>query len=224
MIFDENWEKNIYLKGKQINRFPFDWVVSITNRNFIQVENLLDMKVLELGCGTGNNLKFFLQFGFGRVYGIDGSPTAINLAQNFNSGFEDRLILKTDDFASISIEDASLDFILDRGSITHNSFSSCRKILSEVLRILKPGGIFASMMFSNSHSALEKGSQISHSFYKAFRSETPNNEGLNTCFLSKDDVLELLKQMKIISLIHKTNEELVGEKSSSAVWNIVARK
>ena len=31
-MFDLGWEKLIYQKNKQINKYPFDWVVSSTNK------------------------------------------------------------------------------------------------------------------------------------------------------------------------------------------------
>ena len=38
------------------------------------------LKILEVGCGTGANLSFFIEEGF-NTYGIDGSKVAIKLAK-----------------------------------------------------------------------------------------------------------------------------------------------
>ena len=32
-MFDKSWENEIYKNKKQINKYPFDWVVSSTNRH-----------------------------------------------------------------------------------------------------------------------------------------------------------------------------------------------
>ena len=58
MSFDKNWEKLVYKKSLQINQYPFDWIVSST---FNRIKGFNKKKVLELGCGTGNNLRFFIE-------------------------------------------------------------------------------------------------------------------------------------------------------------------
>ena len=80
MSFDNQWENQIYKKGKQINSYPFDEVVSDVNRMFRDL-NVSNFKALDLGCGTGNNSKFLLDYGFGNVIGIDGSKSAIKIAE-----------------------------------------------------------------------------------------------------------------------------------------------
>ena len=40
-------------------------------------------EILDLGCGTGNNLIFLKEYGFKKIHGVEGSKTACNLAKNF---------------------------------------------------------------------------------------------------------------------------------------------
>ncbi len=39
-------------------------------------------RILDLGCGTGRHLLFFLKKGF-EVYGLDGSPNGLKIAKNW---------------------------------------------------------------------------------------------------------------------------------------------
>jgi ubiquinone/menaquinone biosynthesis C-methylase UbiE len=224
MTFDSNWENKIYKEKKQINKFPFDWVVSTVNRLFSSLDPAASLNVLELGCGTGNNLKFFLDFGFENIHGIDGSNSALQRAEEYLGASTNKVKLIASDFGSISEGDDYYDLILDRGSVTHNDFESCRDIFSEVFRVLKPGGYVISAMFSNSHSALHAADSISHSFYRAFHSESDNRNGLNTSFFSIQDVFDLFAPFKIVSCIHNVSEEMIGNPLRSTMWHVVAQK
>ena len=51
-----NWETEIYKKKNKINSYPFDCIVASTNKYF---KSGVNKTVLDLGCGTGNNTKFF---------------------------------------------------------------------------------------------------------------------------------------------------------------------
>lgn len=77
-MFNNNWEKNIYRKKKQINDYPFDWVVSSTKR---YLKNFKKKAVIELGCGTGNNLNLFENLKFKKIVGIEGSKTASKISK-----------------------------------------------------------------------------------------------------------------------------------------------
>ena len=79
MIFDKSWEKLIYKVGKQFNEYPFDWVVASTKNYIKKPEN---KKVLDIGCGTGNHVNFFLDCKFKEIHGFDGSKTATEYAKN----------------------------------------------------------------------------------------------------------------------------------------------
>ena len=64
-MFDKSWENEIYKNKKQINKYPFDWVVSSTNRHIKKKNKLVG---LEIGCGVGNNIPFLLKYGFNKIY------------------------------------------------------------------------------------------------------------------------------------------------------------
>ena len=70
MTFDKNWETKIYKQGKQINQYPYDLVVSFVNRYF--KKNILKKQKSFRPWMTGNNLKFLCEFGFNKIYGIEG--------------------------------------------------------------------------------------------------------------------------------------------------------
>ncbi len=82
MSFDKKWESQIYKKKRQINKYPFHNLVAAINRLY-KNKKINNLNVLDLGCGTGNNLKFLIDFGFEKVTGVDGSRSAILIAKKF---------------------------------------------------------------------------------------------------------------------------------------------
>jgi ubiquinone/menaquinone biosynthesis C-methylase UbiE len=51
--------------------------------------------------------------------------------------------------------DETMDFVLDRGSITHNTRPVIEATIDEVRRVLKPGGAFFSQMFTTDHKDMK---------------------------------------------------------------------
>ncbi len=74
------WEKKIYGQGQHLNRYPFENVVTFICRNYPRDKERKEINVLEVGCGSGNNLWFAAREGFS-VTGIDDSKSAINYAK-----------------------------------------------------------------------------------------------------------------------------------------------
>ena len=224
MVFDKNWEDFIYSKEKQVNHFPHDWVVATVNRIFAEKPDRSDLRVLELGCGSGANLRFLAEFGFSKVDGIDGAQSALRLAEKNIPPNDKAISLFNADFTSIPAKDKYYSLVLDRGSITHNDFESCKKVMAESYRVLKPGGIMLTSLFSNSHSAIYNAEPISRLFYRAFKDETLTEQGLNTCFFGIKEVLEVFEPFEIISCIHDVRTEMFAKPATVAMWYLIGCK
>ena len=176
-MFDKAWEKNIYTKNKQINKYPYDWVVSSVNK-FCKTKKTC----LDLGCGTGNNLIFLKEYGFKKIHGVEGSKTACNLAKNFTKK-DKNIIIYNKDFLNFDYNKECYDLVLDRGSITHNATNDIKKVLNKIFNTLKPQGIFLSVMFNNIGSFKTKKINQRH-FAKIIKS----NKGLITNFFTRKDI------------------------------------
>lgn len=88
-------------------------------------------RILDLGCGSGRDLRYFAQHGF-RVIGIDYSPRLVELARVYS---KQPVVLG--DFASLPFKDNSFDAVWSIGSLLHVPRSSVSSVLSEVHRVLK---------------------------------------------------------------------------------------
>jgi SAM-dependent methyltransferase len=139
MSFDQKWEE-IYAENRNNAKYPYDLVISIIKRMYPGHVNRL--KILDLGCGSGNHMDFLWEQGFS-VYGIDGSKTAIRLL----SKKEPNVICG--DFLDMPYEPEFFDVILDHHSIYANSLEDIVKIIANCHKILKSKGKIISFMYSS---------------------------------------------------------------------------
>lgn len=212
--FDYKWEQKVYKKKLQINRYPFDKVVSLTNEFFNKkkIKNKNEF-ALELGCGTGNNLNFLREFGFRKVFGIEGSKTAVAIAKKFI--YKSNIKIYNHDFIKIPFKDNFFKLCLDRGSITHNKKENIIKILGETNRCLKKNGFFFSFIFS-------KADQLYKDKIKA-KKITKVEQDLQTTFLSLNEVKKIYSIFNIVYLAHEINVNKI-KNSKNAMWIVVGKK
>jgi ubiquinone/menaquinone biosynthesis C-methylase UbiE len=93
-------------------------------------------RVLEIGCGRGVALPTFVQrLRPAELVGLDCDPRALAIAQARTAGVA-RLVEA--DAREMPFEDASFDLVFDFGTFYHSA--GPEKILSEIARVLAPGG------------------------------------------------------------------------------------
>src|SRR2546423_7170998 len=110
------------------------------------------MRLLDAGCGGGRNLNYFLKSGFD-VSGVDQSPEAIahvrvlaaSLAPNLASNN-----FRIEPVESMSFADSHFDVVVS-SAVLHfaRDEEHWRKMVREMWRVLKPGGIFFARLASS---------------------------------------------------------------------------
>lgn len=96
-------------------------------------------KILEAGCGGGRNMDFFVKNNF-QIYGIDQSEAAIlNLRSKYPDLEEKRLQIAM--VEKLPFPDNYFDHIIS-SAVLHfaKSTNHFKEMMSEMLRVLKPGG------------------------------------------------------------------------------------
>ena len=106
--------------------------------------------VLDLGCGTGRDVYVLSKLvgPTGRVIGVDMTPEQLEVAQRYQDeqaarfGFErsnvEFRLGYIEDLAAIGIEDESIDLVVSNCVVNLSPFKEL--VMSEVYRVLKPGG------------------------------------------------------------------------------------
>lgn len=147
MTCDPAWEHLCSTQGW--GKYPSEPVIRWVMRTLGRHPDRSRLRVLDLGCGPGANTWFLAREGFA-VAAMDGSPTAI--AQNREllrqEGLDAELHVG-DITAVLPWPDATFDFVLDNVAIYANPMPAIRRGLAEVARVLKPGGTFLHLSFTD---------------------------------------------------------------------------
>ena len=130
-----NEELDITLdKDDELERYP----IQLYHHLCIQVE-LKDKVIVEVGSGRGGGANFIARYHKPKlITGVDLSPNAVSLCnKSYNL---DNLNFLVGDSAKLPFEDNSVDVILNVES--SHCYPSIPDFISEVCRVLKPGGHF----------------------------------------------------------------------------------
>lgn len=158
-MLKKSWDLN-YKNLKRYNKWPFEFIITYAKR---YIKNAKNKKVLDLGCGGGNNIKFLADEKY-NIYGIDSSKTAVKLTKKqCNKKYRNQIIIG--DFKNLPYKNNFFDLIIDRMSITHNSEKDITLIINEVWRVMKKGSIFIGSFHSNKNPQLKYGLKKKNTYY-----------------------------------------------------------
>jgi SAM-dependent methyltransferase len=171
------WESEIYKNNLHDNIWPYPGVISKITRHFKNLNSPNNFRILELGCGVGNNVIALAQIGFD-VTGVDFSESAINKAKlraQEKNVQVDLFIAAIEDFDA-SVE--SFDVVFDRGAFVCLSSTQIVKSLQKVSRYLKPGGLFLGFdWYGKNQPDIEWGTKTSAGTYDDFSMGRFVNQG-----------------------------------------------
>lgn len=221
--FDTIWN-DIYETG-HVNRYPWDAVVSFVFRNAPKDRARDEIVIMEVGCGGANNLWFCAREGF-QTIGVDASPEALNLARKRFA--EDQLAgeFLEQDFTNLSLEDNSVDLVIDRAALTCTPYSVMCKTINEIHRVLKPGGKFLFIPYGDSHSSAASGHlDTKEKMVKGINRGTLVDVGQIT-FLSVNDIKTLFSKGWTLEQLERAENTdlLTPEFGLHSEYRVIAKK
>ncbi|HEY3703834.1 MAG TPA: class I SAM-dependent methyltransferase [Terracidiphilus sp.] len=175
-----------------------------------------EMRVLEAGCGYGRNLVYLLREGC-EVFAIDADPAGIEHvrrlsaslntglpAQNFQAGTIEQMPFP-DDFADVVICSAVLHFARDDEHF--------RAMLSELWRVLRPGG----MLFCR------LGSRIGMDFERVRDGIFVVGDGSEWFLVDEEMLLDLTDEMDAV-LVDPLKTTIVQDYRCMTTWVLRKRR
>lgn len=165
--YKQHWDKKF--RTRRWGRYPPEDLVRFMGRNFGSRDDRNVIKILEVGCGPGANLWFLHREGYD-VCGIDGSPAAIDIAQERlakeNAGLNAIAPdLRAGDFRELPWGDDSFDCVIDIFAIYANTLPAIRQSVSEVYRVLKPDGLFYTKLWGRECTGYGAGQELEPGTY-----------------------------------------------------------
>lgn len=115
-------------------------MVAVLFKNF--GKDLRGIRILELGCGAGNNLWFAARHG-AEVVGIDGSESAIKFCKERfkKESLPGRFVVQS--FENTSLLTDKYDLIIDRAALTTVNLETVKNVFNNIYFLLKETGFRA---------------------------------------------------------------------------------
>ena len=218
------WD-DIYQSGHE-QRAPWDTVVSFVYRHKPQGANNKDVRILEVGCGTASNLRFFAHEGF-QVVGIDFSPKAIASAQLYFEINNLKGDFSIGSFETLELPDDSVDMAVDRAALTCAGLSGQKKAIKEIHRVLKKGGKFLYTPYADTHSSCLNGQAGEDGIVDNIKVGTLQGVGA-LCFANRSMIEEIFSSdlWNIISMEYETSQDMLQDESEAfhSSWRVIVEK
>jgi len=98
-------------------------------------------KVLEIGCGTGHILTYVSKVKNADAYGIDLSPEAEKVVNQFEEKNGSKVHFMVGDGFAVPYPENSFDVVFSEGVIEHFTVDETRKMVEEHVRVCKKNGL-----------------------------------------------------------------------------------
>lgn len=216
----KNWDK-LYSRRIGHAKYPTEMLIRFINSKF-PYNKRKNCKVLDFGFGTGRHLIYLSEEGFD-TYGIEYSPNGARIAREWLRKKKLNASLVIGSCRDIPFKNEQFDALIDVACIQHNTYGDIKKIISDVYRILKPGGYVFSYL-NNRYDSLFKESARLNGGTRVLSGKTEKVDTPTIIyFMSKKDILRLYSSFSKIN-IEKEEWTYRGLEKKVSHWVVSAQK
>lgn len=176
-----------------------------------------DMKILDAGCGEGRNTIYFLHEGY-QIFGVDYNPIAIQMARIYAQTIQkdyDIYRFQTSMVDNMPFYKGAFDAIIS-SAVLHFAQDTVHfyKMMDEMIKVLKPGGVFFLRMCTGFGGILESGKPLANGQWSL-----PDG---STRFILTEELLEEI--MAKHSLVHLEDPKTVLVHGKRTMGTFVFKK
>ncbi|MEZ7892859.1 MAG: class I SAM-dependent methyltransferase [Candidatus Wallbacteria bacterium] len=219
MSWDPIWEKVFY--EQEWGKYPPECLIRFVARNFYKKDRK-NVKILEVGCGTGANIWYISREGFD-TYGIDASKTAIEKAEKRLKAESLNAHIILGDIEKLPYEDNFFDAVVDNGCLCCNSEEATIKIIKEIKRVLKISGLFFSKTFTEKMYIGKKQNKISELEFDEIDDGPLYNKGFIR-LVDEDSIKKIYGKIFKILSVDKLTQTINNREIIIDDWIIISQK
>jgi SAM-dependent methyltransferase len=150
-------------------------------------------KILELGCGQGQDTLYFLQHGF-EVVACDFSQTALDFAKlRIPEEYRNKVEFKQLDMSTqLPFLTESIDVVYSHLALHYFDSHRTQALFNEIHTVLKPGGIFATLTNTIEDPEVGTAKKVDEEFFES--------GGINKRFFSVDSMGKYASKFELLIL------------------------
>jgi SAM-dependent methyltransferase len=196
-------EKTITSKGWDWSLVSDDFWDKVSDE-FLPVayrwKNLGKRTVLDIGCGRGRHSLFLAELGFD-VTATDISPEGIEQLRREakKRKLESKIKTVVCDMLELPFENKTFDGVLGFHSIFHTDYAGLKTVIAKITDILKKSGQLYITFNSKSNPSFQASDNTVIDEYTVIR-HFGLEEGIPHTFLDYNDVIDLLKDYRILKI------------------------
>ncbi len=221
MTFSPKWD-DAFQAGTHLSTWPWSDLVSYVYRYAKPADGF--RRVLELGCGAGANIPFFLSLGL-NYHSVEGSANAVARVLAEHPNLNGKVV--NEDFTQSISFDGPFDLVVDRAALIHNSTEAMLRTLRMVGDRMRPGGRFIGVdWFSTEHQDFVRGDETDPHTRTNFSAGPFAGIG-QVHFCDREDLEGLFAGagLRLERLEHKRTEVRLPDNGDQfAYWNLVATR
>lgn len=221
MSWDSTWEK--VFQEREWGNYPPEELIRFIAGNFYQAEDRESIRILDAGCGTGASTWYLAREGFS-AYGIDGSRTAITLAEQRLKAEGLKAEFAIGDLVKLPYPDEYFDGVIDIACVECNTLTNIKQIIREIYRVLRFGGKFFSMAVSVGSYGYGEGDRIERNTFTNIKVGPYNGQG-KIHFFTEPEIRRLLASNEFKNVeVERSARTVNNQKTKIVHWVVTAQK
>ncbi|ASP33257.1 class I SAM-dependent methyltransferase [Labrenzia sp. VG12] len=173
------------------------------------------VKALDLGCGVGRHALAFARAGF-ETHAVDLSEAGLQELEKSAKAGGVEVAAQLAPMTELPFEDNTFDYVLSFNVIYHGDPDIVKKAISEIARVLKPGGVYQGTMLSKRNGNFGLGTEVAPDTYVR---EGDDDKDHPHFYCNAAELVALFDGFELRSL-----EDKLHSKPGSWHWHLVAER